>query len=106
MQHEIIKSEVGVIVEEGETISLFKICHYCSQPAEKILQMVEEGMIEPIDEKISCSRWQFSNDSLLRIQTALRLQRDLKVNLAGAVLAMELLDEIKQLRKWVAYLQR
>lgn len=106
MQHEIINSEIGVIVEEGEAISLVEICHYCSQPAEKIVQMVEEGMIDPIDETVSSSRWQFSNECLLRIQTALRLQRDLNVNLAGAVLALELLDEIKKLRQQVAYLQR
>jgi len=43
---------------------------------------------------------------LLRVQTTLRLQRDLEVNLAGAVLALELLDEIKQLRQQVAFLQR
>jgi len=106
MQHAIIKSDLGVIVEDDEFISLVKLCRHCSQPAKKIIKMVEYGVIEPIDLAVTYSRWQFSSQSILRIQTALRLQRDLKVNLAGAVLALELLDEIKILRQRVAYLQR
>ncbi len=106
MQNEIIKSEIGLIVEESDSLSLIKLCRYCSLPAENIIQMVERGVIDPIDSSLSYSHWQFSSTSLLRIQTALRLQRDLEVNLAGAVLALELLDEIKQLRQQVAFLQR
>lgn len=106
MQNEIIKSEIGLIVEESGNISLVKLCRYCSLPAENIIKMVERGVIDPIDSSVSYSHWQFSSTSLLRIQTALRLQRDLEVNLAGAVLALELLDEIKQLRQQVTYLQR
>ncbi len=101
-----IKSEVGIVVEEYDHISLVKLCRYCALPAESIIKMVERGVIDPIDTSLSYTHWQFSSTSLLRIQTALRLQRDLEVNLAGAVLALELLDEIKQLRQEVAYLQR
>ncbi len=106
MQNEIIKSEIGIIVEESDRLSLVKLCRYCSLPAENVIKMVEQGVIDPIDASISYTHWQFSSTSLLRIQTALRLQRDLEVNLAGAVLALELLDEIKQLRQKVDFLQR
>ncbi len=101
-----IKSEIGLIVEESDNLSLVALCRYCSLPAENIIKMVERGVIDPIDPSLNYSHWQFSSPSLLRIQTALRLQRDLDVNLAGAVLALELLDEIKQLRQQVAFLQR
>jgi len=106
MKNNMIKSEIGIIVEESDNLSLVKLCRHCSLPAENIIKMVERGIIDPIDPSLSYTHWQFAGTSLLRVQTALRLQRDLEVNLAGAVLALELLDEIKQLRQQVAYLQR
>lgn len=106
MQNEIIKLVSGIVVEDEKAISLVELCRYCSQPAEQIIKMVERGVIEPIEPTLAHSHWHFSSDSLLRVQTARRLQRDLEVNLAGAVLALELLDEIKELRQQVAYLQR
>lgn len=105
MQNEMIKSEIGIIVEESDKLSIVKLCRYCSLPAESVIKMVEQGVIDPIDSSLSYTQWQFSGTSLLRVQTALRLQRDLDVNLAGAVLALELIDEIKLLRQQVAYLQ-
>jgi len=106
MQNKMIKSEIGIIVEESDKLSLVKLCRYCSLSAESIITMVERGVIDPINPSLSYTHWQFSGTSLIRVQTALRLQRDLDVNLAGAVLALELLDEIKQLRQQVAYFQR
>ena len=106
MKNEIIKSEIGILIEESDKLSFVKLCRYCSLPAESIIKMVDRGVIEPLDPLQSHSHWQFPSTSLLRVQTTLRLQRDLEVNLAGAVLALELLDEIKQLRQQVAYLQR
>jgi chaperone modulatory protein CbpM len=103
---QMIKSEIGVIVDESDHISLVKLCRYCSLSAEQVLQMVERGVIDPVDPSASYSHWYFSSTSLLRVKAALRLQRDLDVNLAGAVLALELLDEIKKLRQQVQYLQR
>jgi chaperone modulatory protein CbpM len=106
MRNEVIKLISGIIVEDEKVLSLVELCRYCSQPAEQIIKMVEQGVIEPIEPMLAYSRWQFSSASLLRVQTARRLQRDLEVNLAGAVLALDLLDEIKDLRQRVAYLQR
>ncbi len=43
-------------------------------------------------------RWRFSGTSLPRARKALRLQRDIGFNFAGAALEMELMDEIELLR--------
>jgi len=106
MHNHITQTQNAVLVEDNDCISLVKICRHCSLPAESIINMVERGMIDPLNPAKSYSQWQFPRTSLLRIQTALRLQRDLELNLAGTVLALELLDEIKQLRQQVAYLKR
>ena len=64
----------------------------------QVLPLVEYGIVEPIEARSTNICWQFTNSSVLRVQTALRLQRDLDLNLAGVALALDLLDEIKLLR--------
>lgn len=105
MKNEVIKLYTGIVIEQ-QTLSLAELCQSCSLPAEQLLLMINHGIIEPIDSSIPSSHWQFTGDSLIRVQTALRLQRDLDINLAGAVLAVELLDEIKELRQLVEFLKR
>jgi chaperone modulatory protein CbpM len=59
--------------------------------------MIEFGIIEPRGE--SAAKWQFSGGCLWRVTTVVRLQRDLEVNLAGAALALDLIEEVRELRR-------
>lgn len=86
-------------ITDDETVSLVKLCHCTEIPVEQLFSMVEYGVLEPINSQLSHIRWRFSANSISRVQTALRLQRDLDVNMAGAALAIELMDELKQLRQ-------
>ena len=86
----------GIIIEEQERLSLRELCDACAVHAEFITELVNEGVIEPTG--IDRSHWVFSGVSLHRILTAKRLQHDLGINLAGVALALELLDEMQQLR--------
>lgn len=106
MKNEIIKIFTGVVIEEEKAISLDELCQCCNLPTEQLIIMIEHGIIEPLETSIAISHWTFPGNSLVRVQRALRLQRDLDINLAGAVLAVELLDEIKELRQLVAFLKR
>jgi chaperone modulatory protein CbpM len=106
MKNEMIHTEVGIIVEESDQLSFVSLCRYCALPTKTVIKMVNRGIIEPVNPSQSYSQWQFTRLALLRVQTALRLQRDLDVNLAGAVLAIELLDEIKQLRQQLGALKK
>jgi chaperone modulatory protein CbpM len=106
MQSEMADLLTGVIVSNEQMLSLSEVCDRCALPAEHIIKMIGHGILEPQDSQISCSHWKFSGDSLLRVQTTLRLQHDLGLNLAGAALALDLLEEVKLLRQTVASLQR
>ncbi|MBU1962895.1 MAG: chaperone modulator CbpM [Gammaproteobacteria bacterium] len=88
----------GIIVEEDALFSLEELCRSCSLLPEQLLEMVDEGIIEPIDYQQTTTSWQFAGNSVVRVHTVIRLQQDLGINLAGAALAVELLDEIKVLR--------
>ncbi|MDX2504158.1 MAG: chaperone modulator CbpM [Gammaproteobacteria bacterium] len=94
-----MKLLTGVVVSDYESISLTEMCHCCMLTQEQVLTMVEHGIIEPMEFQVTRSHWQFTSVSVIRVQAAVRLQRDLGVNMAGAALALDLLDEIKTLRR-------
>lgn len=98
MQTAKLDEMVGIILEEDALFSLEELCRSCSLLPEQLLEMVGEGIIEPIDYQQTTTSWQFAGNSVVRVHTVIRLQQDLGINLAGAALAVELLDEIKALR--------
>ncbi len=93
----------GIVLDEKTELSLSELCHACSQHAEWIEQLVDEGIIEPAGR--DPAQWRFSGVSLRRAHAAMRLQRDLDINLAGVALALDLMDEIDSLRELVCRLE-
>lgn len=86
----------GLLLDAESSLTLGELSRCCGVHAELIIEMVEEGMLDPLERNPRC--WRFPGPSLLRVNSALRLRRDLGVNLAGIALAFELMDEIKRLR--------
>lgn len=86
----------GKIVENETRLTLRQLCDACAVRAEYIIELVDEGFIEPSG--MEKSHWCFSGITIKRVQKAKRLQRDLGINLAGVALAIELFDEIEYLR--------
>jgi chaperone modulatory protein CbpM len=87
----------NMVIDEGSELTLEELCHACSMQSDWIVTLVEEGVLEPRGQ--SQSSWRFTGAQLRSALTIVRLQRDLGVNLAGAALALELLDEIETLRR-------
>lgn len=90
-------SLVGILLDDNVRVSLRELCGMCGCHAELIVEMVAEGIAEP--EGNEPHQWRFAGAFIQRIQTAMRLQRDLRVNLAGAALALDLLEELAELRR-------
>lgn len=97
------RAAVLVIRDEGP-MSMGELCRCCDLAADQLLDMVGEGLLQPTGS--DPRRWRFSLADMYRIQRAVRLQRDLGVNLAGAVLALELMDDMQQLRKRLQLLEQ
>jgi chaperone modulatory protein CbpM len=94
----------GLIVEEGTIFTLEELSHACGKPTDWIITLVKEGVIEPL--KNDQQHWQFRGYCLRRVRIVQRLEADLGVNLAGAALALELLEELDTLRNKIALLER
>ena len=85
----------GTILEEDSEVTLAQLCDACAVHAEAVEAMVEEGIVAPIGGGLS--KWRFTRSTVVRVRTVLRVQRDLHVNLAGAALALDLLERIEAL---------
>jgi chaperone modulatory protein CbpM len=96
MNQDLLDNLCGELLDEDTEYSLAELCRHCGVPAECLLELVEEGVIVPRGQAMGV--WRFSSISIVRVQRALRLRRDLGVNLAGAALALDLLDEMERLR--------
>ena len=88
---------VGHVLEENDLVTLADVCRSCTVEIETVTTLVAEGILDPMGKDVE--HWQFRVSSLKRVKTAIHLQRDLGVNLAGAALALELLDRIAELER-------
>jgi chaperone modulatory protein CbpM len=85
------------------SFTLTEISRCCGVAEEQILVLVREGMLSP--HGATPPDWRFTGSDLSRALSALRLERDLGINPAGAALAVELLDEVQRLRERVRLLE-
>ena len=93
----------GLILEDQTELSLDDLCRACAAQAGRIVELVDEGLLTPAG--VAPREWRFTGVHLHRARVALRLESDLGVNLAGAALALELLEELDTLRARVLRLE-
>ena len=90
------KVTIGLVLDNDHPLSLAELSRACSMHAEWVLELVDEGILDPIGPE--APKWRFSGHNLHRALMVRRLQQDLGVNLAGAALTLELMDEVETLR--------
>ena len=91
--HEVL---TGDVMENGFVLSIDELCRCCLLEQVQVVEMVQEGVLEP--DTGTAGQWRFTFSSVHRVRTAQRLQRDLGVNLAGAALALDLLDRLDEMQ--------
>ncbi len=101
MRNEIL---TGLLLDEESSLTLGELSRACRMHAEWIVELVDQGILEPGGP--DATHWCFSGPSLRRARTVMHLQRDLGVNLAGAALVLDLVEEIEGLRARLQVLER
>ena len=86
----------GEIVEECPELTLRELSQACGLPAERLLEYVDLGIIEPAGSGVH--RWRFASTVVTRLHKASRLQRDFGLDPAALALVLDLLDEMDRLR--------
>lgn len=95
-----LKIVSGEIVD---AVSLSELCRSCDVHADWVIELVNEGILEP--QTMAGTHWTFSAVCITRVRTAVRLQRDLGVNKEGIGLVLDLLEERAQLRQLLSRLE-
>jgi chaperone modulatory protein CbpM len=85
----------GTVVEEEVRFSLLELSRACGASIDLLITLVDEGVLAPVGR--DASHWHFTVTALRRARAALRLTRDLDLNVAGVALVLDLLDEIDAL---------
>jgi chaperone modulatory protein CbpM len=85
-----------VVVEQQVSFTLAALCHASGAQREQIQALVAEGLLKPTGQ--GQEMWRFSGEALPRTRKALRLSRDLELDLSAVVLVVDLLAEIEYLR--------
>jgi chaperone modulatory protein CbpM len=97
----------GVVLDEGTTITLTEIQQRYHLEEELLQEMLEHGLIEPLPEQHTNSADVILHFSAVhRVESALHLYNDLGVNIAGAVLALDLLEQLEEVRGELMILQK
>lgn len=91
------KALTGILLDDRTELSLTDLSQACSVSTEWVIELVNEGVLEPMGQEQA--EWRFSGTNLIRARTAVRLQSDLKINLAGVALALDLMEGIESMRE-------
>ena len=89
----------GLILDEDCLFTIEELSKVCSVRTEFIIELVDEGIVEPMERQREQRQWSFTGRSLLRVRKARRLQQDLGINLAGIALVLDMLEENERLRE-------
>ena len=73
------------------------VCFSQRLAKDTVAEMVSWGVAEPIGDKPE--KWLFSQLDYDRIACAIRFRDELEINIPGAALAINLLDELNKMRK-------
>ena len=87
---------LGTVIDEETAVTLEEISFFCSVRRERIVALVDEGVLEPMGRE--AGEWRFAGHSLRRAARAIRLQQDFEIDVAAVALVLDLLDQIESLK--------
>jgi chaperone modulatory protein CbpM len=94
----------GEALDESAWITAEELCAWLRVELGWVASLVEAGVVEP--RGASPEAWSFPARDLARVRTVARLVQDLDVNLAGAALILDLVDERRRLERRILLLER
>jgi chaperone modulatory protein CbpM len=96
---------MSIFTLEPNLLTIDELCLTCAVHTQYILELVNEGVIDPSNGN-NPETWRFTSLHVRHTKIAWRLQRDLGVNMAGVALALQLLDELEELRAQMSERQK
>jgi chaperone modulatory protein CbpM len=93
-----MKKDIIIIADytEDNSLTLEEICEIYEIKSMMIREMIDYDIVEPRGS--NPDEWMFDMAQIKKLRTALRLQRDFEINLAGIALVLDLLEQMEDLR--------
>ena len=92
------------VFDENDEYSLKELCSTCRVHTQFIQDLIDEGILSP--RGTQPQEYRFTAVEIRRIQISIRLQSDLRINLPGTALALDLLEQIEELKRSKQQLER
>jgi chaperone modulatory protein CbpM len=92
------------VLGDRDWIAATEVCQLCRIELTAVVELADLGIVSP--RGYAPDQWQFPATVLPRLRTVGRLMRDLGVNVSGAALAVELLEEQHFLERRLRRLER
>jgi chaperone modulatory protein CbpM len=86
----------GQVIDGGTEITILQLCRRCAIETSLVERLIDEGIIEPSRKEGRILY--FPHSCVKRTRIVMNLRTDLGVNLAGAALVLELLEQIEELK--------
>ncbi len=83
--------------DAATTFTIGELCRRYQVGDDFVVELIAYGAVEPSG--AARAEWRFSIEQARRVQVARRLQRDFGINLPGIALALDLLEELEQIRR-------
>jgi chaperone modulatory protein CbpM len=99
------KTITTVILRDEISLTAIEVCEQCELSEQALIELLEHGILSDMLFP-SIKTMRFNGEHVARLQSASRLQQDLNLNTPGAVLALELFDELEALRQEIQILKR
>ena len=96
-RHEATEGPRSDIMEDSVELTVPELCRACRLSAERVFELVAEGIIDPVGR--DPGHYRFRAVAVHRVRRVQRLEQDLGVNVAGAAVVLDLLDELERLRR-------
>jgi chaperone modulatory protein CbpM len=100
-QHIIISN---ITVEENPELTLDELCSACGITPHFIHELIEFGALDCED--VALEIYRFQPEQLRRVRTIVHLHHDLEINIPGAALAVELMEEMERMRAKIEMLEK
>lgn len=100
-QHTII---TNVTIETNPELTLEELCSACGITPQFIHELIEYGALDCDD--VSLEVYRFRPEQLRRVRTIVHLHHDLEINIPGATLAIELMEEMEKMRAKIDMLEK
>ncbi len=84
------------MVNENIIYTVSAVCYSYDLSQESIKEMVSWGIANPVGN--NPEKWLFTHEDYERIGKASRFKNELDINIPGAALALQLLDDIQNIR--------